>query len=219
MSTLNVLVWNAQTGNGQAVSSLTSLVKTHRPDVVVLIEAGYLADDLETLSERLGFSLFQESPLRYRPGFGVVPEQGDTAVLVDAGVKVKKFHVAAMTQPWTGPKHNWLHAPRRYWRLRLQVGGRTWRLSAEHWPTGNAGNAKAVAETEDRARKWLRRGLLASSVLLGDLNQSTRALASQFGSVVGNGPDNAIFRRCGASRVVLDNYGSDHKAVLFTFRR
>ena len=214
---LRIVEWNVKTGNPTAHDTIARLVAEHDPDVLVLIEVAYLHAELVTLAKTLGMDLFQEAPLSWRPG-RVVPEHGDTAVLVRKGF-VTRSHIAPMRVPWIGPVNDWAHAPRRYWRLRLKVRGRRWRLSVDHWPTGGTKgrNGKAVTETLTKARRWLRRGLgVVASVIVGDLNIDTRVLIALLpgAQVVGSGPDNAVVRGCSATRTVLEKYGSDHKAVV-----
>lgn len=217
---LPLVAWNVKTGNERAAAGIQTLAKQQGPAVLGLIEVGYLFDELPAIAKRLGYRVLQEKPLPWRVGQLPVPEQGDTALLVHRDVTVVREHVATMAEPWTGPVNGWEHAPRRYRRARLEVDDLVWRTSLEHWPTGGVEgrNSRAAAETMRRSKTWLLGGDVPS-YLWGDLNTPTRELATWAGPstvVVGRGPDNLLGRRCTATAVELDHFGSDHPAIRYT---
>jgi endonuclease/exonuclease/phosphatase family metal-dependent hydrolase len=219
--TLRVVAWNAH--NLRTVADGLEQMGADGFDLALIFEAAHIHDELALYAKRHGLTLLQETPVRWQPG-KVVPERGDVAVLVGKGTKVRWSRVRPMREPWVAPVHGRDHEPRRYRRLRVKVNGQAWRVAVEHWPTAHpADNAKAVAETMTKAKRWLRRGKWTPSVLLGDLNAGAKKLnawARPFGAQAhGHGPDNAVVRGCKADVNVLDKYGSDHHAIAYTFTK
>lgn len=191
-------------------------------DAFALTEAAHLHNELAAFARRHGLTLLQEAPIPWRNG-QTVPEHGDVALLIRNGADVKHNRVRAMRKRWTSPVHGRLHQPRRGRRARVVVNGHPWRIAVDHWPTQHpASNGEAVAEAMRAARRWLRRGIWAPSVLVGDLNMGARDLnawCARFATAKGFGPDNALGRRCAVEAERLEKFGSDHHAVAYTFTR
>lgn len=222
MSTLRLIAWNIRTGNKQAQAAVRDLIDEHQPHVLALSEAY----SLRLPDGFCGYDVRQEAVpnARRAPWFHEpVSEYGEQATLYRPGVGVGRDRVVPMSQTWIGPVNGLEHEPRRSRRSRVVVDEQPWRLCLDHWATGgvNGRNKAAVREQIRRSRAFLAAGQHAPSVVIGDLNIGTTELARMFPHrvVAGNGPDNVIARGATVKRTVLDNFGSDHKAVLFTLSK
>ncbi len=143
-ASLRVLAWNVYVGNppDRVRAELGRLLLERKPAVVVLNEA-YRLGPLSVA----GYDTFHRFP----------GERADTAVLVRDDVEVGRVRWVRMTEPWRGPIHGDLHAPRQYVSVRLLWGGHPVRLLGVHLPTGgpDGPNAAAVRESMTEIRGWL----------------------------------------------------------------
>lgn len=214
-SELSILAWNVYQGHKPTAvrNIVASLAIEHQPHVIVLNEAtnagpfhvpGYVS-----------FQLPKNNP----PG-RIQPEDADTAVLVRADVDVRRHRVYKMRTSWTGPDHGLPHEPRVFHGLWLRTReGQTWKIAGGHWPFGTAKD-----EAKRWTARWIRRTMPLRPVLfVGDLNEMPAGLSPMLHSAraqsVGHRIDRAIHANCRAVSVqTLGFYGSDHRAVLFTFR-
>jgi len=221
MSRLVNLEWNVFTGHDPADvrETLIDLSRQHRPHVITVLEAVR-----QDLSRFPGYQLLQEAPRPVGPAH-LMHEEGETALLIRNDVKITHQRISPMTEPWTGPRNDWPHDPRRYRSAWLRLpDGVLWKYQGAHWPTGGFGgrNDAAVTETVDFAEKWLRRTMPGRpTALVGDVNftKGELGLIADSGRAdhVGAGLDHALFRNCTATFVQLGQFRSDHNANLFVF--
>jgi exonuclease III len=214
---MRILAWNVYIDNDpQSVGqTVAGWLEQYKPEVVVLNEATRCWKVLSRAARGNGYRHYQ----------GVTGQAAGIAVLVRSDVAVVRRREAVMRRWWRGPIHGWRQKPRRYPYLRLRLpGGRVVRLMALHFPTGGA-NAPAVAESLDRTRVWLRRGLSrVPAVTVGDTNLGVVTLRTKLAGRVGRGAvvvpghhvDNLIGRGVTGRSTTLGKHGSDHEAVLYT---
>lgn len=221
MSTIRILAWNVYEGHKPAdvVRQLRLLARLHKPDVIGLGEClnlNVIAVD--------GYTTFHLPKDKNRPK-GSHDEATDTAVLIRHGIKIRRHNLLQMRKPWVGPKHGWPHPPKTYHAFLLDVDGKTWKVSAGHWPTGLTGprrvNRIAVQETAKAIRRWFRRTLPGRPTIhFGDLNNNAATVSQLLGvNAHGHRVDVAAYRNARfAGMRVLGPHGSDHDALLWTFR-
>lgn len=168
MTAVEVLCTNIETVRRSR--ALGRLVRKHRPDVAVVLQA-YRAG----LWLRVRFSARYK--VRQYPG----KEARGIAVLVRRGrrrgVRIERRQAWRMRQMWTGPKAGIRHDPRTYPDFRLTKQGVAFGLLAVHFPTLNQGiNAAAMRESFDAVTRWFD-ALTIPGLAVGDYNREAHQLA------------------------------------------
>lgn len=206
---MKVLYWNVYIGQtpGAVLEELLDLAKTHKPEIIGLGEAtkAYkITDDVP------GYRRIHLAPVKRRGN-----ENADTAVLVRHDIEILTRRIWRMRLSWFVPRRTVRHSPRVYIVVRVRdKAGKKWRVAVGHWPFG-----KAQEETKRKVKRWFRYGTLPT-VYVGDLNAREAEITRYFKPLknVGVGVDRAIMKRCVGSVQNLGRRGSDHFALLFTFK-
>lgn len=219
---LVLIGFNLYVGNkdSNVREALTEWSDRYHPHAYLLSECRPHRDVLGHIP---GYEQYQAPLAPPRPGTDV-SEQGDTAILLQRRLvdSVRRSHTAHMRKQFKIESHNKVHEPRTAQVLRMRLDGWTVRLRASHWPTlgFNGPNREAFAESAKRSRRWLRAGLLATSLDVGDLNDDLPTVAHWFGdgyTVEGGSPDMLIGRNVGhvESERIPDQHGSDHHGRVY----
>ncbi len=198
------------------------------PDRITLCETVDLYDELPGLAARFGYDVHQEKPLRDAE---VKPEHGSTTTLTRRKTfKVAGARVDPMDTPWRVHTADRTHRPRRFQRIVgsiAEAGIKRGVFVSAHGPTNGleGGNRSAFAEAAAYWRRTLlvtRPGSLA--VVDGDLNDQAgdlrkwagRVLPSLlFVAIAGHSVDVLMVRGATVRTIVLEDYGSDHRAVFW----
>lgn len=218
MKRLGISGWNShQADRATLARYIAERVKAG--DVAIcLTEVRYRHRDLRDIARDHGWRMIAEEPRN--PNVAVVPEQGDTVLLLSPSVRDVEWEVVALSTRWWVFSHKRLHEPRRLIRATGTIDGQRVELLACHGPTG--GNKEAVAEFLREVRDILERtspGVL--SIAFGDFNirvPEARKWARGWARVAGHGPDLAVVRggrvrgRRGSKR------GSDHYDLAYRIK-
>lgn len=220
---LDLLAWNCYRYNDSDVVLhwLRVWVNRYKPDMFALSEASTHAHVLPLLE---GYSVQQQTPPRNPRKDGEdVDDTGDVAILVRDDHIIKRNRLARMLLRWLVLSHRRWHKPHEYEVTVVKVRGHKWRVCVAHPPThGFTGpNREAFAESTRFFRRWLRRGFGRPSIVVGDLNEHSTALATWFGPkyrVWGEGIDCAVTR--GVRTAVVEELGKgggDHYGRRYQF--
>lgn len=216
---LDVLLWNVYVGQKPTavLAELKQMTAKHEPEIIVLSEAARSFNVLDDLPHYRRVQVKPDGATGRK-----VDEDGDVAILVRRDVALLRQRPIRMAQPWTGPKHGLPHEPRVYHAVLIKDQGVRWRILGGHWPTPSAKNTKAITETTTRVRRWMRlTGRKYPVIAAGDLNMLFRAVQTRLDARVGgNGVDLGAYLYCElVGKVNLGRHGSDHDAILLTFRK
>lgn len=213
MSRLSILYWNVYVGHNpdDVKRELMGMVKEHDPEIIGLGEAMRLRGLHIPGYKKFVYERVGNHNLDYY--------NADTTVFVRDDVELESQRWMELKTWWSGPKHGLRQPPKRYFLSKVKVGkkGEIWRVSVGHWPFNTA-----RPETLQRITNWFEKMRKRVAIHVGDLNTRADDLASfvrKFGAdQTGHGVDRTIFRHCTAHAKALGKHGSDHEAVLFTYR-
>lgn len=206
---MKILYWNVYIGQSPAnvLDDLIFFAKTYKPEIIGLGEA---TKAYKITDEVPGYRRIHLAPVRQRGN-----ENADTAVLVRHDVRIIRKRYWRMTLSWVVPGRTVRHTPRVYIVVRVKdKAGKSWRVAVGHWPFG-----RAQEETKRKVRRWMRLSFIPT-IFVGDLNAGRVEITQFFKPYknTGFGVDRAIYKKCTATAVNLGKHGSDHPAVLFTFK-
>lgn len=207
---MKILYWNVYIGQRPAVvlRELKEMIAVHKPEIIGLGEATkayQITDDVP------GYRRIHLAPVRRRGN-----ENADTAVLVRNDVKIYRKRAWRMSLSWFVPGRRVRHSPRVYIVVITKGDdGRRWRVAVGHWPFRDA-----QEETKRKVKRWFALAPRARSIFVGDLNARASVLRRYFKGVrvTGQGVDLALHKNCTATYKNLGKHGSDHPAILFTFK-
>lgn len=216
---LYVLAWNVYVGRNpsEVRFRLRSLLQDHQPEVVALLEATRLYENLQDL----GYQVVQlKARRRGRRRKRLQPGEANVAFLIRNDVLLKHSAILRMRTPWRGPKMGLPQAPRVYRWIRIDFNDKVWKIGAAHTPFGKP----ARKESRNRLVQWFRRTVPGRpTVLLIDSNMSKvefdKTIADPSGAeFAGKRIDLAAWRHADlVSMEDLGKHGSDHPAMLYGF--
>lgn len=214
--TLTIIAWNIYIGTGAkaARTALRDFIERFSPEIIALMEATNLYNDLDGL----GYEVIQLRPKPSRKGNR--PGQGNIALLVRNDVPILKRKALHMRKFWRGPKHGLPQDPRVYRSILVEFDGRKWKIGCAHTPFGT----EARIESRFRLVRWLQKTLPGRpTVLVIDANMHRSEFKNDIAEpggakIAGDGIDLTAYKNC--KLVNEENLGrgiSDHPAMKYDY--
>lgn len=211
-----IIAWNVYIGNHPTMvrAELKRMIHFRNPKVIVLMEATRMRGHLGGL----GYQVVQLKPRPKKKGN--TPGDANIAILVRNDIPIKQRKTLRMTKFWRGPVHGWRQDPRVYRWVKLDFGGRIWKIGGAHTPFGRAARNESRKKLVHWGKMTARR---RPTVLVLDANmhlQSFRKTIATPGGMKATGKriDLVAYKNVRLRRMRdLGHHGSDHPAMLYRF--
>lgn len=212
-----VAAWNGKEGRGSAFGrDVRELVKTHRPDVIALLEARGRAPRR---------SIRATTKILYRrPVTGRLPraEWSSSSLLTAKRIRTRRRGMIRVRAVWYGPKGT-RRAGRGFpWQV-VELDGRRATIVAVHMPWNATRNPRAWRASWDELERFAKQRP-GPILLVGDWNvgagkELPQGFARRIGATVirtGAPIDYAIARGLKVAGKTGSSYGSDHPSIVLT---